>query len=149
MTPQPTPDIYARLTHLMETKRLTAYRFSKELGFDKPAKLYTILRRKTKPSFETLVAIATTYQDIDCNWLLRGTGDAFRDSVVSVTATDLPELTLTLTEAKSPEAALSEERMEMVQERIDSLKKQVLDRDDVILHLKEEILFLREMVRGR
>lgn len=145
----PTSDIYERLTHLMETKRLTAYRFSKELGFDKPAKLYTILRRKTKPSFETLVAIATTYQDIDCNWLLRGTGDAFRDSPVSVTASDLPELTLTLKESKSAESVRAEERLEMIQERAELLKKQVLDRDDVILHLKEEILFLREMVRGR
>jgi hypothetical protein len=147
MTPPRTSDIYDRLSHVMEAKRLTAYRFSKELGFDKPAKLYSILRRKTKPSFETLVSIATTYEDIDCNWLLRGTGEAFRgESTVSVTAPDLGELTLTLKE--SPGQA-SEQRLELLQERAELLKKQVADRDDVILHLKEEILFLREMVRGK
>jgi hypothetical protein len=141
----PSTDIYDRLTHLMNHKQLTAYRFSKELGFDKPAKLYAILRRKTKPSFETLVTIATTYDDIDCNWLLRGTGEAFRDDSVSVTDPAGPELLLTLKEAAS--AAEPESRMARLTERTEALQQQLSDRDDVITHLKEEIFFLRELVR--
>lgn len=116
--------IFECLEFLLQKKEMTIYGLSKELGFDKPAKLYTILSRKTKPSFDTLVSITQRFEDLNGDWLLRGTGTPF-----------LPPVVGTL---QGPE--------EVLKERIRSLESQLNDREETIELLKQQILILREVI---
>ncbi|MFT4031554.1 MAG: hypothetical protein QM669_03985 [Siphonobacter sp.] len=126
---EPIPTIYERIIHLIQSKKLTPYRFSQELGFAKPAKLYSILKGKNQPSYDTLSAIATVYQDIDCNWLLRGKGDAY--------------LTPITNHSISLSASVDTQLLET---QIAFLQKQVRDRDELITLLKEQIIVLRDVI---
>lgn len=117
-------NIYECIEHLMQIKGMTVYGLSKELGFDKPAKLYTILNRRTKPSYDTLVSITNRFEDLNANWLLRGTGDPF--------------------DALKPEN--NPTHVELTEERNRSLEKQVVDRNETIELLKQQIMILREVI---
>lgn len=128
--------IYERLSHLIQSKKLTPYRFSQELGFSKPAKLYSILKGKTQPSYDTLLSIASVYDDLDCNWLLRGTGNVLiQNSPVIITS-----------EAVNAETNGPITGLELLQKQVQFLEKQVHDRDDVIALLKEQIVVLRDVI---
>ncbi|TDB62370.1 hypothetical protein [Arundinibacter roseus] len=124
-----TLDIYECIEFLMESKKMTVYGLSKTLGFEKPAKLYTILNRRTKPSFDTLVSITRRFEDVNGDWLLRGTGDPF---LIKNTPNTL--ITNPITE------------IEVLHERTKNLEKQVADRDEVIDLLKQQIMILREVI---
>lgn len=117
-------DIHECIEYLMRTKGMTVYGLSKELGFDKPAKLYTILNRRTKPSYDTLISITNRFEDLNANWLLRGTGDPFANP--------------------KPEANLNQ--LELTQERNRSLEEQVTNRNETIELLKQQIMILREVI---
>ena len=118
-------DIHECIEFIMQTKGMTVYALSKELGFDKPAKLYTILNRRTKPSYETLISITRRFEDLNGDWLLRGTGSAF-----STTAKhDAPD-----------------NQAELLRERNQSLQAQINDRDETIELLKQQIMILREVI---
>ncbi|MBU1822641.1 MAG: helix-turn-helix domain-containing protein [Bacteroidetes bacterium] len=119
-------DIHERLEYILKAKRMTIYGLSKELGFDKPAKLYTILNRRTKPSYETLVSITQRFEDINGDWLLRGTGTPFL--------------------RPTSEAAANSTQIDLLKERNQGLEKQVADRDETIELLKQQILILREVI---
>ncbi len=127
--------IYERLSHLIQLKKLTPYRFSQELGFSKPAKLYSILKGKTQPSYDTLTSIATVYHDLDCNWLLRGTGQTY------ITLTPVVPSESINAETEGPLLGV-----ELLQKQIQFLEKQVSDRDEVIALLKEQIIVLRDVI---
>ncbi len=117
-------DIHECIEYLMQTKGMTVYGLSKELGFDKPAKLYTILNRRTKPSYNTLISITNRFEDLNANWLLRGTGNPFA--------------------SQQSEASLNQ--LELTQERNRSLEDQVTDRNKTIELLKQQIMILREVI---
>ncbi len=117
-------DIHECIEYLMQVKGMTVYGLSKELGFDKPAKLYTILNRRTKPSFDTLTSITNRFEDLNANWLLRGTGDPFA----------------------RPQSEAHPNQVELIQERNHSLEKQVVDRNETIELLKQQIMILREVI---
>ncbi|MDQ1088280.1 helix-turn-helix transcriptional regulator [Siphonobacter sp. SORGH_AS_1065] len=127
--------IYERLSHLIQSKKLTPYRFSQELGFSKPAKLYSILKGKTQPSYDTLLSIASVYDDLDCNWLLRGTGNIFIQTLPTYPS-----------EAINAETNGPLSGLELLQKQIQFLEKQVHDRDEVIALLKEQIVVLRDVI---
>lgn len=133
-------DIYERLDYLMKAKNLTAYRLSKELGYNKPGTFYAILSRKVKPSYDTLTAILTKYDDLNGDWLLRGTGDAFKQpgSMILLEGVE-NRRDVVLTEAQ-PDSQL-------LQERIASLERQLRDREEIIALLKQQILLLRELAQ--
>lgn len=118
-------DIHECIEFILQAKGMTVYALSKELGFDKPAKLYTILNRRTKPSYETLVSITRRFEDLNGDWLLRGTGSAF-------------------VSPKSNEAA--DNQSQLLQERNRSLQTQIADRDETIELLKQQIMILREVI---
>ena len=118
-------DIHECIEFIMQTKGMTVYGLSKELGFDKPAKLYTILNRRTKPSYETLVSITRRFEDLNGDWLLRGTGSAF---------------------ASSHKYDTSDNQTELLHERNRSLQTQITDRDETIELLKQQIMILREVI---
>ncbi|GAB2778752.1 hypothetical protein GCM10027275_22760 [Rhabdobacter roseus] len=145
-TPTPTPkvnDIHECLEHIMQQKGLTAYALSKELGFDKPAKLYTILRRKTKPSYETLVSILTRFEDLNGDWLLRGKGEPFKTTQTHIVSQnpDGSKVSITTSEQSGP----STEAL-VLRERAHMLEKQLGDREDTIQLLKQQIMILREVI---
>lgn len=121
----PRLDIYECIEFIMQAKGMTVYALSKELGFDKPAKLYTILNRRTKPSYETLVSITRRFEDLNGDWLLRGTGSAF---------------------ASSHKHDTPDHQAELLHERNRSLQNQIADRDETIELLKQQILILREVI---
>lgn len=118
-------DIHECIEFILQSKGITVYALSKELGFDKPAKLYTILNRRTKPSYETLVSITRRFEDLNGDWLLRGTGSPFVNSKNN----DLPD-----------------NQTELLRERNRSLQTQIADRDETIELLKQQIMILREVI---
>lgn len=128
-----TTDIFYRLTHLMQLKKLTPYAFSKELGFSKPAKLYAILHKKAKPSFDTLLTIATRYDDVSCDWLLRGLGEPVR--------------VLEMTPIIVRDNRASDSELQMATERHNMMQKQLEDRNETIELLKQQIMLLREVIQ--
>jgi transcriptional regulator with XRE-family HTH domain len=133
-------DIYERLDYLMKAKNLTAYRLSKELGYNKPGTFYAILSRKVKPSYDTLTAILTKYDDLNGDWLLRGTGEAFKNSAsTALLQTIAGQQEIVLTESQ-PNSSL-------LQERIASLEQQLRDREEIIVLLKQQILLLKELAQ--
>jgi len=117
-------DIHGCLEFLLDNKGMTVYGLSKELGFDKPAKLYSILNRRTKPSYATLTSLTNQFEDLNGDWLLRGTGEPFH----------------------RPNSELSKSQLDLLKERNRQLEKQVADRDDTIELLRQQVLILREMV---
>jgi len=117
-------DIHGCLEFLLDNKGMTVYGLSKELGFDKPAKLYSILNRRTKPSYATLMSLTNQFEDLNGDWLLRGTGEPFHRS----------------------NSELSKSRLDLLKERNRQLEKQVADRNDTIELLRQQVLILREMV---
>ncbi len=132
-------DIFERLTYLLKAKHLTAYRLSKELGYAKPGTFYAILSKKVKPSFDTLTAILTRYDDINGDWLLRGIGEAFKTPAFNVSATLPIQATEILRETiQSPES-------QRLTERVALLEQQLRDRDEIVLLLKQQILLLKEL----
>ena len=133
-------DINERLDYLMKAKNLTAYRLSKELGYNKPGTFYAILSRKVKPSYDTLTAILTKYDDLNGDWLLRGTGEAFKNSAsTALLQTIAGQQEIVLTESQ-PNSSL-------LQERIASLEQQLRDREEIIVLLKQQILLLKELAQ--
>ncbi len=118
-------DIHECIEFILQSKGITVYALSKELGFDKPAKLYTILNRRTKPSYETLVSITRRFEDLNGDWLLRGTGSPFVNSKNN----DLPD-----------------NQTELLRERNRGLQTQIADRDETIELLKQQIMILREVI---
>lgn len=121
----PRLDIHECIEFIMQTKGMTVYALSKELGFDKPAKLYTILNRRTKPSYETLASIMRRFEDLNGDWLLRGTGSAFMAPKINGTP---------------------DNQTELLRERNRSLQTQIADRDETIELLKQQIMILREVI---
>lgn len=145
MESQDTKTIFNRLAYLIESKKMTPYGFSKELGFDKPAKLYTILRGKVRPSYDTLETILTKFEDVSAEWLLRGYGDPVRivntlsvkekDGVASIEATS--QLT----------ASNNHHDKMLLEEQKKGLERLLDEREQTILLLKDQILILREVIQ--
>ncbi|GHB76407.1 hypothetical protein [Persicitalea jodogahamensis] len=117
-------DIHECIEFLLQDKGMTVYGLSKELGFDKPAKLYTILNRRTKPSYDTLVSITNRFENLNGDWLLRGKGEPFINSSTSV----------------------SKDQPDFLSERNRNLEKQLADRNETIELLKQQIMILREVI---
>lgn len=142
---QDTKTIFNRLAYLIESKKMTPYGFSKELGFDKPAKLYTILRGKVRPSYDTLETILTKFEDISAEWLLRGYGDPVRIiNTVSVKEKD----GLTSIEATTQLTASNNHHDKMLlEEQKKGLERLLDEREQTILLLKDQILILREVIQ--
>jgi transcriptional regulator with XRE-family HTH domain len=127
-------DIYERLDYLMKAKNLTVYRLSKELGFAKPGAFYAIRSRKVKPSYDTLTALLSRYDDLNGDWLLRGVGEAFKAAPASPSGSGA---------TLADEGILS---VHSLQERVAALEQQVRDRDEIIALLKQQVLLMKELL---
>lgn len=137
-------DIYERLDYLLKTKQMTAYRLSKELGYSKPGTFYAIMSKKVKPSYDTLTAILTRYDDINGDWLLRGTGEAFKTAHISPASTTI---TLPIKVTEILREPTDTNQLNLLTERVSSLEHQLQDREEIIQLLKQQILLLRELMQ--
>jgi|GEM_PF-1325168 len=146
----PTSDIYARLSFLIHAKKLTPYGFSKQLGFDKPSKLYTILRGKVKPSFDTLLAVVTTFEDVNADWLLKGTGEPMRVVASLSLKTEINGQTIESTAeiATTATVGTNEQAVAVLQEKNRGVERLLDEREQTITLLKEQIVVLREVIQS-
>ena len=74
--------IHERINLLLETLALTPYQFAKALNYDRKDKVYNLVKGKTSPSWEMVEDIARTYTQVNCNWLLRGEGNIFKEDAL-------------------------------------------------------------------
>lgn len=71
-------DINDRITALVNELGMSAYQFAKELGYDRPEKIYTILNKRNKPGYDTLADILNHFQQVNAEWLMLGKGEMFK-----------------------------------------------------------------------
>ena len=145
----PLNDIYGRLSFLIHAKKLTPYGFSKQLGFDKPAKLYTILRGKVKPSFDTLLAVVTTFEDVNADWLLKGTGEPLRVLASLSLKTEIEgQIFETTAEIATAAVGGDAQAVAVLQEKNKGMERLLDEREQTIALLKEQIVVLREVIQS-
>ena len=68
-----------RIKKVIESSGLTDARFAKKIGLQQVS-LWRQLNGERKVSLETVMAIASAYPEVDCNWLIRGTGEMVHDN---------------------------------------------------------------------
>jgi phage repressor protein C with HTH and peptisase S24 domain len=71
-------DINDRVATLINKLDMTAYQFAKELGYDRPEKIYTILNKRNKPGYDTLADILNHFTQVNAEWLMLGNGEMFK-----------------------------------------------------------------------
>lgn len=71
-------DIDERLTELMKTQHATQQSFAEYLGIS-PATLSSIIKKRTKVTLSTVLAIKKKFPTLNYSWLLDGTGPMFLD----------------------------------------------------------------------
>ncbi len=121
-------DIADRLQELLTFWKLNPNQFAKELGYERPEKIYGILNKKFKPSFETLMDIITQYPQVNANWLLKGEGNMFNQE-------DKPS---------SPSASLEAQKINWLEVQITEKEKQLADKERIIALLEKQILLLEK-----
>jgi hypothetical protein len=67
-----------RLLSLISALNLNINQFAKEIGYDRPDKIYKLTKGENKPSYETLHTIGTVYPQVSMDWLIMGVGPMFR-----------------------------------------------------------------------
>lgn len=70
-------DLHERFAAFLADKGLSVNQLSKELNYERPEKLYSILRQRNKPSYETLLDLLTRYPELSAEWLMRGVGSMY------------------------------------------------------------------------
>ena len=63
-----------RLAALLVHYGQNAYQMAGLMGYDRPNKLYALIRHEAKPGFETLVDMLRAYPEVRAEWLLTGAG---------------------------------------------------------------------------
>ncbi len=67
-----------RIAFLINSLGITKNKFSNEIKVSAPVIHNIIKARRSKPSFEILSKILTTYKEVNADWLLRGEGEVWR-----------------------------------------------------------------------
>lgn len=62
-----------RLTAMLTHYGQNAYQMAGKMGYDRPNKLYALIRHEAKPGFDTLVDMLRAYPEVRAEWLLLGT----------------------------------------------------------------------------
>lgn len=101
-------------------------KFSREIGFPRPDNIYKVLDGKANPSWDTLIRIASRFEEVSADFLLRGRGSVIIGHTVQ--AEDMPPPIV------SAPVALSEKDILLA------------ERDRVIQVLKEENTFLKSLI---
>jgi hypothetical protein len=69
------------LKSVIEALQTDTARFSREIGNARPDNIYKVLEGKANPGWDTLIRIATRFEELSADFLLRGKGDVFRAAV--------------------------------------------------------------------
>jgi phage repressor protein C with HTH and peptisase S24 domain len=73
-------EINDRIAALIAHLGMSAYQFAKALGYDRPEKIYTILNKRNKPGYDTLVDILSHFDQVSVEWLMLGKGEMLKKS---------------------------------------------------------------------
>ena len=71
--------IAQRIKQIVELKKLNYLSFSKIVGVTNSA-ISTMFTRNSNPSFELIVGIVTSFNDINSDWLLTGKGEMIKST---------------------------------------------------------------------
>jgi hypothetical protein len=123
-----------RLNELLSVLKLNPNQFAKELGYERPEKIYGILNKKFKPSFETLMDILQCYQQVNANWLLRGEGNMFKEDKKPI-------------EENNGVNNLEAQKVKWLEVQIIEKEKQLTDKERIIAILEKQIALL-EKIKG-
>jgi phage repressor protein C with HTH and peptisase S24 domain len=81
----------ARLEKVLTDKKLNANSFAAALGYDKPEKIYRLLRDdKNKPSLDILQDISNVFEDINIEWLISGRGEPYKTAATPQPTAEIP-----------------------------------------------------------
>ena len=93
-------EINDRIMALVNELGMSAYQFAKELGYDRPEKIYTILNKRNKPGYDTLADILSHFDQVNAEWLMLGNGEMFKgednkeSSIAIVKESPTPEIVI-------------------------------------------------------
>lgn len=121
-------DIADRLQELLTFWKLNPNQFAKELGYERPEKIYGILNKKFKPSFDTLMDIVKHYPQVNANWLLRGEGSMFMEDEKS----------------NSQTTSLEAQKIKWLEAQLTEKDKQLADKERIIALLEKQIKLLEK-----
>lgn len=86
-------EINDRIAELISHLGMTPYQFAKELGYDRPEKIYTILSKRNKPGYDTLADILRRFDQVNAEWLMVGKGEMLKKQTVHVSiSTPVPSI---------------------------------------------------------
>jgi hypothetical protein len=119
-------DIADRLQELLGVLKLNPNQFAKEMGYERPEKIYGILSKKFKPSFDTLMDIVLRYSQVNANWLLRGEGSMFIEEEKNNIQT----------------TSLEAQKVKWMEAQIVEKDKQLVDKERIIALLEKQIQLL-------
>jgi transcriptional regulator with XRE-family HTH domain len=117
-----------RLKEYLITRRLTQEEFSSLCKINKQT-ISNIIKEKTAPSGEVLVKIASEYEDLNFNWLIKGKGSMLSNieemeepGKVQFYATSLSNMQILLNE-KDKVISSQRETIDALKQVIDSYQK--------------------------
>lgn len=74
-----------RLELIISELNLNPLAFSRLLGYSRADKIYNVLNKKNKPSFDILADITRMFVNVNIDWLLTGIGNPFKNTSEEVT----------------------------------------------------------------
>ena len=123
-------EISDRLNELLLVLKLNPNQFAKELGYERPEKIYGILNKKFKPSFETLMDILLRYEQVNANWLLKGEGRMFQDEQQAI--------------SNASNNTLEAQKLKWLEAQIAEKDKQLADKERIIAILEKQVALLEK-----
>jgi transcriptional regulator with XRE-family HTH domain len=124
----------ARLSKLIEALEMSASQFARELGYERPEKVYAMLKGKFLPSYDTLLAILDRFGEVNVDWLVRGRGSMFVKET-------LREADIALPVKKTTE----EKILPALSEKIKLLESQLTDKEKIIKLLEKQLKLLERV----
>jgi hypothetical protein len=125
-------DIADRLQEFLDYLQLNTHQFAKELGYERSEKIYGILHKKFKPSYDTLMDILLRFPELSAEWLFRGEGEMF------VRKEPVSQQTL--------EMGLLKEKLRSLESLQTEKDKQLTDKERMIAILEKQVNLLEKML---
>lgn len=108
--------------------------FCQELGLNRGT-LHNVVKNRSKPSFPILSTIAKHFTNLNCRWLLVGSGKMFLEGGESKHAPT----------AKESEA-IHDNKMTILQNELESYKARLADKEEIIKGLKQIVKSKEDLI---
>jgi len=69
-----------RLELIISRLNISPLSFARKLGYSRADKIYNVLNKKNKPSFDILADITINFETVNIEWLLTGRGEPFKNA---------------------------------------------------------------------